>query len=451
MRGLLVGAGLMRRLLLSVLLAVGLVLVALIAGFNLLLRERLHEEASNALVARSSAELAAVRHSGNRLSVPEINDGAAIDGQAWVFAGRRILERPRAPVANERAATSLDGAGRRRSLDVAATETRLYAVPIVIDGRRLGTVVAAVSLRPYKRTEKIALIASLLLGVVVLVVVGAAARLLIAAALRPVGRMTAQAARWSDADTGRRFQLGPARDELTQLAATLDGLLDRVATSLRHEQRFSAELSHELRTPLANVIAEAQFGLRHARSGRDYRAGYERLLASAQQMRRTLETLVAAARAESGPKRGSGDAAAVARSAAAGCAALATERGLEVEVRPPPAPLSVGVDADVAERVLAPLIENGCRYGEHRVEVSVERRNGAVLFTVADDGRGVGAEEREMIFEPGRRGAASDAVDGDGAGLGLALARRLARAAGGEVQADPNGAGGRFTVTLPLA
>ena len=122
MRGLFVGAGLRRRLLLSVLVAVGLVLVALIAGFNLLLRERLHEEASNALVARSSAELAAVRRSGDRLSVPEINDGAAVDGQAWVFAGRRVLERPRAPVANERAAISLDRAGRRRSLNVAATD-----------------------------------------------------------------------------------------------------------------------------------------------------------------------------------------------------------------------------------------------------------------------------------------------------------------------------------------
>jgi len=100
--------------------------------------------------------------------------------------------------------------------------------------------------------------------------------------------------------------------------------------------------------------------------------------------------------------------------------------------------------------VLAPLIENGCRYGEHRVAVSVERGNGAVLFTVTDDGRGVAPEEREWIFEPGRRGAASDAAGGDGAGLGLALARRLARAAGGDVRAEPNGDGGRFTARLPL-
>jgi signal transduction histidine kinase len=111
----------------------------------------------------------------------------------------------------------------------------------------------------------------------------------------------------------------------------------------------------------------------------------------------------------------------------------------------------MGVDADVAERVLAPLIENGCRYGRQKVAVTVERDNGVVRFTVADDGPGIAADEREAIFEPGRRGTANEPSRADGAGLGLALARRLARAAGGDVEAEANGTGGRFTVSLPAA
>jgi signal transduction histidine kinase len=203
----------------------------------------------------------------------------------------------------------------------------LRARGVVAGGKRVGTVVSEVSLKPYERTAQTALIASVVLGVVVLLVVALAAHVLISGALRPVSHMTEQAATWSETDTGRRFDLGSPTDELTKLAATLDGLLDRVASSLRHEQRFSAEISHELRTPLANVIAEAQLALRHPRSPEEDRAGYERVLASAQQMARTLETLVAAARVEARRPQGTGHATAAARSAADGCAAVACARG----------------------------------------------------------------------------------------------------------------------------
>ena len=67
---------------------------------------------------------------------------------------------------------------------------------------------------------------------------------------------------WSEHDPGRRFAAGEPYDEISQLAAMLDGLLDRLAASLRREQRFSAEMSHELRTPLAKIRAEGELALR---------------------------------------------------------------------------------------------------------------------------------------------------------------------------------------------
>src|SRR5207302_1638776 len=176
------------------------------------------------------------------------------DAGAWVFAGSRVIERPRSTPLTERTA-ELMSTGARRTQDIAEAHTRLYAVPVLAAGRRLGTVVAEVSLRPYQTTAETALVASLLLGGLVLAVVAVVARAAITAALRPVAHMSAQADAWSEADTGQRFELGPPRDEVTHLAATLDRLLDRVATSLRHEQRFSAELSHELRSPLASIVA----------------------------------------------------------------------------------------------------------------------------------------------------------------------------------------------------
>ncbi len=440
--------GLRRRLLLSVIAAVATALVLLLTVFNVVLRQRLNADANNALVSRASAELAALRVTGGNLTVPELPDAAAPDAQTWVFADGRTLEQPRADPVTERAAEGLSGDGPRLE-NVAAADTRLYALPVVSGGQRLGTVVAEVSLRPYESTAQTALVGSVVLGVLVLLVVAVAAHVLISRSLGQVAYMTRQAEAWSVADTGRRFGLGPPRDEFTRLAATLDALLDRVASSLRHEQRFTAEVSHELRTPLASVIAEAQLALRHPRSGEEDRAGYQRVLAGAQQMARTLDTLVAAARVELGRPHGTGDATRAARAAARGCAGLAETLGISITIDEPDSPIRIGVEDEVAERVLAPLIENGCRYGASSVRIELARRDGAVLFRVRDDGDGVAASDRDRIFEPGWRGDAAAATNVQGAGLGLALARRLARAAGGDVQVAGNGSGGEFAARLP--
>jgi signal transduction histidine kinase len=436
-----------RRLLLSVTGALAIALVVLIGAFNVVLHERLGHEASSALAARASAALASLHVVGGTLAAPEAPDAAAPDTQAWVFAGRHLLEQPPADPALQHAAQRISGG--RGTQDPPGTHARLYAVPVVADGRRLGTVVTAISLTPYQNTAQTALIASLVLGAFLLAAAALAARVLISAALRPVADMTAQAAAWSRIDSGQRFQLGPPRDELTALAVTLDGLLDRVATSLRHEQRFSAELSHELRSPLASVIAEAQLALGHTRPPDQQRAGYERILAAAQRMRRTLDTLLTAARIEHRASPASGDAAAAAHAAARGCDAAAADSGITITVKDPPARIRVGVETEVAERVLAPLIENACHYGASSVAVALQQRNGAVVFTVQDDGPGVPEQDRERIFEPGWRNGAGRGANDQGAGLGLPLARRLARAAGGDVYLEPGRPGGRFAARLP--
>ena len=196
-------------------------------------------------------------------------------------------------------------------------------------------------------------------------------------------------------------------------------------------------------------MAEAQLALRHERTSEEYRQGYERVLESARQMRRTIDTLVTAARVETQGPRGAGDAAAAAHAAARGYEALAAAHGVAITVADPTTPIMVGVDPDVAERVLAPLIENACRYGRSSVTVSIERRDRAVVFEVVDDGQGVPEAERERIFEPGR--SENGHRRSDGAGLGLPLARRLARAAGGDVRSEGDGPGGRFVARLPVA
>src|SRR5207249_4103306 len=211
-------------------------------------------------------------------------------------------------------------------------------------------------------------------GAVVLVLVVLVARWLLASSLRPVARMTRQASEWSEHDLDQRFRLGEPHDELTELAATLNALLDRLSASLRREQRFSAELSHELRTPLSRLIAESELALRRRRTVQEYRAALERIHHNAQQLARTVDALVAAARQEAGAARGTADAFAVAAQAAEACAGLAAQRDLQVEVEPPAHSVRLGVDRDLAERILQPVVENACRYGRSTVRVAIERR-----------------------------------------------------------------------------
>ena len=441
--------GIRRRLFLVVVSALALSLAALIAGFNVLLDRSLSRDAGNLLRARVAAKVAQVRPQQGRLVVGEAPDAAAPDVPVWVFANGHTLEAPRAGDRVTAAARGLAD-GFSRTIEVASADTRLYAAPVVDSGRRLGTVVAAVSLAPYEQTQRTALIGSLAFGAVVLLLVAAGVRWLLASSLRPVARMTRQAAVWSERDLEHRFGLGPPQDEIGELAATLDGLLDRLAASLRREQRFSAELSHELRTPLARVLAESELALRRERTPADYRTALEVVHRNAAQLTKTVDALVAAARHENGTTRGTADAFAVAAGAVDSCEELAADRGVDVVLERPSAPVRLGVEAELAERILQPVLENACRYGRRQVSVSIIRANGGAIYTVEDDGPGVADDERERIFEPGVRGRL--AVNGTGgAGLGLALARRLAHSTDGEVKALASAGGGRFLIRLPVA
>jgi signal transduction histidine kinase len=92
---------------------------------------------------------------------------------------------------------------------------------------------------------------------------------------------------------------------------------------------------------------------------------------------------------------------------------------------------AAGVDARILDRILAPLLDNAVRYAASCVTIQVARVAERVVVRVLDDGPGLPSDLGDAVFEPGRRGAADN--DHQGAGLGLALARRLARSAGGDL------------------
>jgi signal transduction histidine kinase len=442
-------AALRDRLLAVVVVATVVALAATTAGFNLLLAARLDSTADDVLRAQVNTELAEINVHHGRLTVPDFpRTGALIDEPVWIFAGHRVIERPRNELALDREAHALAG-GPRRTLDVPRRSARMLALPVRDGGRQVGTIVAAVSMTPYRRTRDAALVTSLLVAAALLIAASLATRWVLAAGLRPVSRMTAQAAEWSESDVDRRFDLGAPRDEITHLAATLDALLGRLAAGLRHEQRFSAELSHELRTPLSRMRAQAQLALGDEPAG-DQRDAWTAVLRSIDDMAATLDALLAGARADARARPGLADARQAAEAVADRFRPIAAERGVRIAVDAADGPLRAGVDSELLERLLQPLVDNACRYAETTVSIAIRRERVSIVYEIADDGPGVREDERERIFEPAVRGSAGTALR-EGTGLGLALARRMARAAGGSVEALESDEGACFAVRVPRA
>lgn len=443
--------GLRARLLSAVTLAVAAAVALALLAFNLVLDARLEADARDLARSRASTALAGVQLLDGRLQVREaMDDGVPFDRPVWIFAGAKVLERPQAAPTVHRAAAALAAAAAPNAIDVAAAGVRLLALPVTYGGQRLGTVVAGVTLAPYEHTKRTVLLASLALGAVLLAAAALAARWLLTAGLRPVARMTAQAAEWSEHDPDRRFALGLPHDELTQLAATLDNLLERLADDLRREQRFSAELSHELRTPLARLRTRAQLALTADAGLRTTRAALAAAIRDTDTIARTLDALLTAARSHADRGGELSDINLAARRVLDDCAPLAHEHHVALDLARDGSACRARVTQELAERALHPLVENACRHAQRTVQVRIRRTGPGVQVEICDDGPGVPATALEQIFEPGMRASTPTDPAAGAAGLGLALARRLARTAGGEVTAEP-GPGGRFVLRLPAA
>jgi signal transduction histidine kinase len=425
----------------ALVLALGLAVLTL--GVSLLLSHQLDQDLSARLSERADAQLALVSVERGRVVVRDAADDGALDEQAWVFAGGRVVRRPPAVRELQRAADTLANVTRATERST-GEHVRLRAEPVYAADRRrrIGTVVVGASLVPYEHTEQIALLGTVLLDVFVLGAGALLARRAVGKALQPVAEMTRHAAEWSEHDLARRFNLGAPHDELTALSATLDQLLARIGASLRHEQRFSAEMAHELRTPLSGVRGEAELALRAPATPADVREALRRILRGTERMARVIDTLLTVARSDAEPNRGSSDARAGTARAVDALTPAADRAGVTLAFAPPAAPLHVATDEDAVAQALQPLLENAIRHASTTIAVTIARENAHVAISVNDDGPGLDDTPDEELFEPGRSSVGS-------AGLGLPLARRVARACEGEVTADRTAVGGCFVLQLP--
>ncbi|MDN3059738.1 HAMP domain-containing sensor histidine kinase [Streptomyces sp. SRF1] len=449
------------RLSLVALTTAALLITALTIVFNTVMERQLRHQADDELRARATAVAATVDTSGPRVRVLEAADDQPLDTNVWIYAGQRLLERPPATTGNSpltRTAGRIAARGTPGCATVRAAHqrpVRLCARPVP-GGHATATVLTALDLTPYQGSADTLLRGSLVLGAAVLVCAYVLTRLAVGRALRPVRTMTDQATQWSAVGSDQRFGTGGEPVELARLGASLDALLDRIRAVLRHERQLTGELSHELRTPLTRIIAELDWWRSRPRSAAETRAVHEVIDDAARSMRTICDTLLRDARdnaADASAAPGTADVVPVLRRMAQrlGTPAQAPavmETVVAAVVAAEDARLEAGVTPAFLERVVGPPLSNAVRYARSTVTVTARRVPGGVAIDITDDGPGVPQAFAGELFQPGRR---ADPGDGHhGAGLGLPLARRLARSVGGEVSYDAgHRPGARFTVTLP--
>lgn len=442
-----------QRLTVSVVGITAVMLALLVIGFNWSLRNSLDGDINRLLEARAQTTLGGIDFENGKLAVHSAERQEDEETLVWVFAANPARSSPATAGPLERSARQLaiEGEG---TIDDPTGEMRLRAEPVIRDGERVGTVVTGVSLEPYRDSASRALGSSIVLALIMLALTAVTTRLVVGRALKPVSDMTREAAEWSEHDLDRRFNEGEPTDELTRLAATFDTMLDRMAFMVRHERNFSAELSHELRTPLAAISAEAEIALRRDRDAGEYREAVERIARRSAELTSILETLLDVARAEGGSQPDqSVDLHEAALDVAARTDTLAKRYRTTVTVEREAPGIRAQIGAESFQRALVPIVENALAYADSRVTLTARTGAGRMVeVLVADDGPGFSEADAAAAFEPGRRGSAPRNPQAPpGTGLGLALARRLARANGGDVAVLPSATGARVCLSLPAA
>jgi signal transduction histidine kinase len=367
--------------------------------------------------------------SGHQLSVEVLDREGAIVARS-LSLGAKLLPRTAASGAAERGGTGFADA------ELDGESIRVFAAPIAEAGGPAagGVVIVAGSNADIEGTGRRLGLLLILCGAGAALIGGALAAFLARRGTRPLRELSTSAAtiaRTEDPDRRLSEPVGPA--EVTELAATLNGMLDSLAASRERERRFLADASHELRTPLTSLRGNVEYVARHG-AGPEVIADLEE---DAERLGRLVDDLLALER-ESAAERPLRPVRLdeLVRAAADGRPRVVVEAD---------GPITVSGEPDALGRALDNLLENAGRHGREGGEVRVALRtsDGVAEVSVTDEGPGFAPGTEEAAFDRFWRGDGT----APGSGLGLAIVRATAERHGGRAWA----AGTTVTLALPLA
>jgi heavy metal sensor kinase len=273
-------------------------------------------------------------------------------------------------------------------------------------------------------------------------------------ALQPVETINARVRDIQESSLGERLDVRTGSRELDGLASTLNGMLDRIETSMHGARRFAADASHELQTPLAALRAAVEVCGCGRRTDAECETVAADLAAELDRMSTLIRDLRLLALADAGhllDRVETVDVTMVVRECCDIVRAIAEPKQITVS-------LDVLTDCVVSgsalhlRRALLNLMQNAVRYSPEGATVSVTAGclDHETVLAIVDEGCGIAAEDLPHIFERFYRADRARARDTGGSGLGLAIADQIVRGHGGRIEVtSAANRGSSFLVFLP--
>jgi signal transduction histidine kinase len=286
---------------------------------------------------------------------------------------------------------------------------------------------------------------------IVLILIGAIAAVVVLSILlatqmvEPINRLARGVREIASDRLHRRLGWGGRRDEIGQLAASFDDLLERLEESFARERQFISDASHELRTPLTSINANAQLLLRWGdRDETIRRESLETIVAESGTLAAMVGGMLTLAKADRGdaiPKEPL-SLAEIATEAVRGSSQRAAEKGLALHLEISAQPTVMG-ERNLLRQLISNLIDNAIKFTDAgSVDVCVGADQTSAWVEVADTGPGIPHDEIGSIFDRFYRADKSRSRAVPGTGLGLAIVRSIARVHDGHVTAVAAPSGG---------
>lgn len=333
---------------------------------------------------------------------------------------------------------------------------RLYSMALKEHGTTFGVLQVGESLAQLDATLHSIVIALLLLDPCVLLLSACGSYWLAKRAFRPILHLTRTAREIKAGDLHRRVPIPRVRDEVYDLALTLNDMIGRLDQAFTQQRRFVADASHELRTPVTVIRSLTDIALENELSIEEYGSVLSDVNAEAERLGQLISDLLALARADEGqlpldhePVRLD----LLAGDVAATMEPLAFERGITLQIHTPE-PVTVSGDTARLIQLMMGLVDNALVYtnAHGSITLTVIRDGTQACLKIRDTGIGIAPEDAVHIFERFYRADPARSRAAGGSGLGLAIVDWIVRVHHGSIAVESQiGQGSTFTVALPLA